>query len=334
VLTVASVPARHVYTRHIGVAGDGVARIATPDRTYCAAGMMTPAWVDAHAARFDCFHTHFGFGEVDQEVLVAWSRALRRRGRPLVHTVHDIWNPHLADQDHHLDQVAFLVREADAVTTLTHRAAELIHRRWGRRPQVIPHPHVLDLTDPPPPAADAFRVGLHLKDGRPSIVGTPLVRGLAERVGHDRRIRLEISAYPRLRERRPGLAVALDDLAALPSVRVRWEGFVSDDDFAEGIRSLDAAVLGYRFGTHSGWAEACLDVGTRVIAPAGTCIPDQDPSIAAVDLDDPDSLDAIVALLRSWADEPRPAVDCVGRARRRTAIAAAHADLYRSLVDA
>lgn len=333
-LTVASVPARHVYTRHIGVPGDGVARIATPDRTYRAADMMTPAWVHAHAGRFECFHTHFGFGEVDREALVAWRRALRHRGRPLVHTVHDLWNPHLADQDQHIGQVAFLVREADALTTLTDQAADIVHRRWGRRPQVIPHPHVLDLTEGPPPVADAFRVGLHLKDGRPSIVGTSFVRGLAERLGHDLRIGLEISAYPRLRARRPGLADALDGLASLPSVRIRWEGFVSDDDFAEGIRSLDAAVLGYRFGTHSGWAEACLDAGTRVIAPARTCIPDQDPSIAAVDLDDPEALDAVVALLRRWADEPRPPVDCVGRARRRIAIAAAHADLYRSLVDA
>jgi beta-1,4-mannosyltransferase len=333
VLNVASVPARHVYTRHIGVPGDGVARLATPERTYRAADMMSPAWVEAHAARFDCFHTHFGFGEVSSAALVAWRRALRDHRRPLVHTVHDIWNPHVADQRHHLDQVAFLVREADAVTTLTDRAAVIVERRWGRRPEVIPHPHVLCPADPPARADRSLRVGLHLKDGRPSILGPALVRGLADRLGHDPHIRLEISAYPRLRERRPRLARALDALAPLPAVHVRWEGFVSDAEFAAGIRALDVAVLGYRYGTHSGWAEACLDVGTRVIAPTSTCIADQDPSIAEVDLDRPEAADDVVALLRRWAEGERPRVDCLGRIRARRAIAVAHARLYRRLAD-
>ncbi|WCO68237.1 hypothetical protein PO878_05790 [Iamia majanohamensis] len=333
-LTVASVPARHVYTRHIGVPGDGVARLAPPDPTYRAADMMAPAWVEAHAADFACFHTHFGFGEVGPDALVAWRQALCDRGRPLVHTVHDIWNPHVEDQRHHLDQVAFLVQEADALTTLTDRAADIVERRWGRRPQVIAHPHVLPPADPPPRPDRRLRVGLHLKDGRPSILGTTLVRGLADRVGRDPRVRLQVSAYPRLRDRRPRLARTLDEVADLPSVRVRWEGFVDDAAFAARIRALDVAVLGYRYGTHSGWAEACLDVGTRVIAPTGTCIPAQHPSIVAADLGDPRALDDVVAQLRDWADAPRPRVDRVGRRRARRSIAAAHADLYHGLVDA
>ena len=30
---------------------------------------------------------------------------------------------------------------------------------------------------------------------------------------------------------------------------------------------IDVSVLPYRFGTHSGWLEACHDLGTAVVAP-------------------------------------------------------------------
>ncbi len=250
-----------------------------------------------------------------------------------MHTVHDIWNPHVADQRHHLDQVAFLVREADRVVTLTDRAADEVERRWGRRPLVVPHPPVLSSSDPPRRRCDPLRVGLHLKDGRPALHGRRLVRELVDRLAGDPEIVLEVRAYPSLRERRPALATTLDEVADQPSVEVRWEGFTSDADFARTIRSLDVAFLGYRHGTHSGWAEACLDVGTRVIAPAHTCIPDQDPSIVAVAMDGEVAVDDAVAHLRSWVGTPRPAVDQVGRARRRRDVARAHAQLYQALVD-
>ena len=32
--------------------------------------------------------------------------------------------------------------------------------------------------------------------------------------------------------------------------------------------SVTVSVLPYRFGTHSGWLEACFDLGTAVIAPS------------------------------------------------------------------
>ena len=41
------------------------------------------------------------------------------------------------------------------------------------------------------------------------------------------------------------------------------------DEELQYLESLDLSVLPYRFGTHSGWLEACYDLGTAVLAP--TC---------------------------------------------------------------
>ena len=45
--------------------------------------------------------------------------------------------------------------------------------------------------------------------------------------------------------------------------------YFSDDELWDYLHALDVSVLPYRFGTHSGWLEACHDLGTTVVAP--TC---------------------------------------------------------------
>ncbi len=44
--------------------------------------------------------------------------------------------------------------------------------------------------------------------------------------------------------------------------------YFTDAELWEYLGSLDVSVLPYRFGTHSGWLEACFDLGTAVIAPS------------------------------------------------------------------
>ena len=43
--------------------------------------------------------------------------------------------------------------------------------------------------------------------------------------------------------------------------------YFTDDELWDYLSSLDVSVLPYRFGTHSGWLEACFDLGTIVLAP-------------------------------------------------------------------
>ena len=41
----------------------------------------------------------------------------------------------------------------------------------------------------------------------------------------------------------------------------------TDDELWAYLGSLDLCVLPYRFGTHSGWLEACVDLGTAALVP-------------------------------------------------------------------
>ena len=64
------------------------------------------------------------------EELVA---ALRRRGKPLVFTVHDLRNPHHPDRAAHDRHLDVLVPAADALITLTQGAAAEIRAPVGPR---------------------------------------------------------------------------------------------------------------------------------------------------------------------------------------------------------
>ncbi len=55
--------------------------------------MLDPAWV-RDAEDVDIFHVHFGFDSRSPAALRELVAELRRRGIPLVYTVHDLRNPH------------------------------------------------------------------------------------------------------------------------------------------------------------------------------------------------------------------------------------------------
>lgn len=334
-MRVASVPRRHAYTRHIGWPGDGVERIATPDATYRASDLLDPDWVRRNRDRFECVHTHFGFGDVDLVTLRAWRDALREVGRPHVHTVHDLANPHRVDQEHHRRQLDLLVGEADALITLTDCAADEVLATWGRRPRVLPHPHIveLDRIGLPRERRRPQVVGVHLKDLRASLHGPELCEVLARVLDPDDRFVLRIDVYPAAIDRHADVGRRLQDLARRPGVELRLRPYGPDDDFEDYVRAVDVAVLPYRWGTHSGWAEACLDVGTQVIAPTSTCIPDQHESILAVDLDAEDVAVRLRACLDRCATHRGPGPwTREARTEQRRAIAAAHAEIYRDVV--
>lgn len=94
-------------------------------------------------------------------------------------------------------------------------------------------------------------------------------------------------------------------------------------------------MLPYRWGTHSGWQEACADLGTAVIAPDCGFYAQQRP-VHSYHLDreglDEESLAAAVAeVARTAPGANRISVD--DRIAERRRVAQAHADLYRGLLD-
>ncbi|MFC0223287.1 glycosyltransferase family 1 protein [Nocardioides zeicaulis] len=352
---VASVPSGHVYVRHIAPEdGSGPLRLPDPRPRGVAAAsqqwwppvMLEADWVEQHD--FDVFHLHFGFDArtvAELEDLVA---ALRRRGKPLVLTVHDLRNPHHQDRAAHDAQLDVLVPAADALVTLTPGAAAEIRARWGREALVVPHPHVVPFETMRRTAAmrevrsrgareREFRVGLHVKSLRAGMHPHPLVPVLVDAVRDLPGAVLQVNGHRDVLE--PGgarydaaLAEALRDHAARGEIDLHVHDFLDDDALWAYLSSLDVSVLPYRFGTHSGWMEACRDLGTAVIAPSCGYYADQGPVLSyghdERGLDAAGLVDAVRAAYSGHV-EPGPTVE--ERRIQRAQVAAAHDALYRSL---
>ena len=334
-LVIASVPANHVYVRHLAPEdGSGPVRLPDPTPPGAAATqqwwppvMLDAAWVEAHD--FDVFHLHFGFdarSPADLEELVA---ALRRRGKPLVFTVHDLRNPHHLDREAHDRHLDVLVPAADVLITLTQGAAAEIRARWGREAVVVPHPHVVPLDVMRRAAARrevlrrgprdrTLRVGLHVKSLRAGMHPHPLLPVLVDAVRDLPGAVLQVNGHrdvllPDGPRYDAGLAEALQHHAARGEVDLRIHDFLDDDALWAYLADLDVSVLPYRFGTHSGWLEACRDLGTAVIAPSCGYYADQGPVLTYEHDEDHFDAASLVAAVREVHAAARRSPDRRGR---------------------
>lgn len=214
-------------------------------------------------------HVHFGFDSTPPTVLRDVSDILTARRKPLVVTVHDLHNPHFADQREHLARLDVLIPAADAVVTLTAGAARAIEERWGRRATVLPHPHVLPeaAIGAPRPDRSTPVVAVHAKSLRANIDPLPVLEALLAAGDPSWQLRLDVDEDVH-RSPRAGLlpAECLDELADR-GVDVRMHPRFTDDELVRYLTEIDALVLPYRFGTHSGWVEACHDAGVAAIVP-------------------------------------------------------------------
>jgi glycosyltransferase involved in cell wall biosynthesis len=353
-VVVASVPAGHVYLRHIAAEDEtSVRRLADPDpddpRRSAEQGwwppvMLDPAWIER--ADFDVFHLQFGFDAWSPEQLSDVVAAIRRRGRPFVYTVHDLRNPHHEDRSAHDAQLDVLVPAADALVTLTQGAAEEIRRRWGRTAYVVPHPHVVDFATMArlgkrDRRADAggFRIGLHVKSLRASMDPERLLPTLLDFVAASPGTVLQVNAHrdvlePNGARYQESLARKLREGAAAGLVDLRVHDFMPDTELFEYLASLDVSVLPYRFGTHSGWLEACRDLGTTVVAPSCGYYADQGPVLTYLNEEhrfEPESLWR--ALESANRQRGLGQVTAAERRAQRADIATFHVDLYRALLD-
>lgn len=352
VVRVASVPADHPYVHHLApLEGAGPLRLpdlpgvdaqGTPTGAWWPPRMLEADW--AASAEIDLMHVHFGFEGRTPDQLQDLVRVLRRERRGLVLTVHDLHNPHLRDTEAHGAQLDVLVPAADEVLTLTPGAAREIARRWGRTAVVVPHPHVVGLDDlehwrgrrrPPRAPRSPMRVGVSLKSLRANVDARSVVPGLAAAVAAIPDATLEVSVHaavlrPDAPRHDPEVARLLAEVARQPHVEVRAHDHLPDDELWAHLGSLDVAVLPYRFGTHSGWLEACRDLGTDVVAPrCGGYFHEQGP-VDGFDLGaDGLSVPSLEAALRAVHERgQRPAVPVEERRAQREQVAQTHQDVY------
>jgi Glycosyltransferase Family 4 len=350
-IRVASVPSGHVYVRHLDDPADpgGVLRLGDPvppgsspqPGQWWPPVMLSPSWVLDHHNEFDVFHVHFGFDAQQASRLNALALALRSVRKPLVYTVHDLRNPHHEDRRAHDAHLDVLIPQSDGLVTLTAGAAAEVAARWGRRPIVLPHPHVIELdriTQGRRPPASGFVVGVHAKSVRASMAPMPVIQALAEVVPALPGGRLQVNIHHDVFDaggarHDPELASYLAATAVRGEIDVRVHDCLSDTQLWSYMKSLDVSVLPYRFGTHSGWLEACHDLGTTVIAPSCGYFADQRPCLLY--RHDESGLDAAslqAAVLEAYRRRPRWQARARDRLHERRDIAAAHQHLYEQLL--
>jgi hypothetical protein len=347
-ITVASIPAGHVYVRHLAAPDgrDGVTRLhdvppvdgATVPGGWWPPVMLDAGWIAAHADEFDVFHVHFGFDAKPPEELRAVTRALRERDIPLVFTLHDLRNPHHTDTALHDAQLDVLVTHAAELITLTPGAGAEIRRRWGRTATVLAHPHVVELArigTARPARAGPLVVGLHAKSLRANMDVLAVAESLADAVAELPEARLRIDVHDEIFEPAahwyaPEVGARLRALAeGNEHVELREHPYFSDAQLWRYFLALDVSVLPYRFGTHSGWLEACHDLGTTVIAPTCGFYAQQRPCLTyAHDAHHLDGASLAAAVRTAYEERPRWRASVDARRRERAMVAAAHRRLY------
>lgn len=274
-IRVASVPAAHPYitatvdTTLLMLLPDPVPPDASQPGQWWPPRWLDPRYLLARITEIDVLHVHFGFESIEYDDLVAVTEVLAAHAVPLVVTVHDLANPHLDDQAGHLAKLASLVQRADAVVTLTEGAARYIRDRWGISATVLPHPHLLPIDEVGSRRAHRTRpvVAVHAKSLRANIDPWPVVDTLVARAGQHLSLRLDLDdnavTSPRADAQLPGRLTAYRD----HGVDVRVHPPFTDDELVTYLRDIDIMVLPYRFGTHSGWVEACHDSGVIPVVP-------------------------------------------------------------------
>jgi hypothetical protein len=237
-----------------------------------------------------------------------------------------------------------LVAAADELVTLTRGAAQVIAKRWGRGCSVLPHPHVLDRhhIEQARHAGERFVVGVHAKSLRANMDPLPIVDALVEIVSMLPQAVLQIDVHDEIFDPAnhwfaPKTGTALLSYARHEHVSMRVHPYFTDEQLWHYLASLSVSVLPYRFGSHSGWLEACFDLGTAVIVPSCGFYEQQRPCGVfefTEDSFDADSLGgAVDEAYRRWAlDEPAPRATWAERYAERAELAAAHRQLYRGVL--
>ncbi len=349
-IKVASIPASHVYVRHLSdpLQEDGVERLpdaAPPDGRRVPWGwwppvMLDPDWLSDHASSFDLVHVHFGFDEATAAKLEDIADCLRELARPLLYTVHDLRNPHQPDSREHEALLDVLIPRADGLLTLTSGAAREIARRWHRHALVLPHPHVLELEglERARLRREEFVIGVHAKSVRASMdpLAVAVVLGEVVRELESARVRVDVHDEifdPESHWYAPDVGSGLQALADAGSIELRVHPYFSDRELWDYLAALDVSVLPYRFGTHSGWLEACYDLGTTVIAPDCGFYSEQRPVLTYAHHEEGLDADSLAhAVLEAYRRRPRWQATRRARLHERARIAQAHRRLYEEVL--
>lgn len=345
-ITVAALPGRGGYVRHLahpeGI--DGIHRITVPAS---GPGALTPprfepGWLGGNLGGVDLVDVHGLPAGGDAGRALACLDAVRAAGRPLVFTGYHLSDPTGRDQAGFAEQLDVLVPAADATVALTGSAAAEMRRRWGVEALLVPHPHVVDFVRmrQPRPARtrDELVVGLHLGSLQGGYDPVAFTRTLAEAVRQVPGGRLLVTVNepvldPQSTCYQPAAVDAVEAAARAARGAVRARRPFTDSQLWDYLVALDACVLPAAPGSHSVWPEACFDLGTSVLVPAGTHAREQVPSLSYACTDaGPDAASLADALGRARSGGPAPRATPSQRWAQRVAIGESLRGLYERLL--
>ena len=344
-ITVATLPGRGLYARHLSHP-EGVDAVHRP--TVALAGghrpgaSFTPIWLRTHLDAIDVVHVQgMHPGQTPAEVAEAAS-VVRASGTPLVVTGYHLSDPFGADDEGYAAQLDALVPLADAVVTLTETAAEEMRTRWAVEPMVLPHPHVVDfvrMRQQRPCRQRPLRVGTHLAGLRVPIDPVVLVDALAQ-ASREVGAALVVHAHenvldPGSSNYDPHRLRTVHRLVQQAGGSLRLHRPLTDAQLWDHLYSLDVSVVPGLYGSHSVWPEACTDLGTQALLPAGTHAAGQQPSCLTYDpVPDVERLAASFGKALRTADERTPMVrpNPERRFAERVAVAESLRSLYERLL--
>jgi beta-1,4-mannosyltransferase len=332
VIRVLSYPPRHPYVDRLHGAS---ATLVHRDQPWpLLPELYDPVWVAEHAADWDLAHLHFTWEQHPIARVGAVLDGHRAAGRPVVWTAHDLRNPHTEAGDEDEVYLACLADQADAVTTLTPGAATEVARRFGREAQVLPHGPLLErepaaeLRARPRPEGPT-RVLLHAKSLRRNLDVVGALEATARAIATGVAVVLVVSVHDEAAVRTAVAELTRHDRSGL---ELSWHAPWTHAELCRAIADVDALLLPYRWGTHSGLVELAADVGTPVIASDAGYVGQQVPVRSVPLVGNRVDVPELAAALRDAAAGELPApppLDARDAARDR--FLTGHRELYASL---
>jgi hypothetical protein len=238
-----------------------------------------PVWLHQHLNEVEVVHVHGLSPRLSPEQVVEAADYVKAAGKPLVVTVYHLSDPTGTDDEAFRAQLAALLPRADSVITLTDSAQAEIEKRWGVSATVLPHPHVVDFVRMrrarPEHRRGPFLIGAHL--GSLRLPGEPVavVTALAEAAAAVPEARLDVHVHDHLLDSDstrydPVTIKEIERVVKTAGGALRAHRPMTDAQLWDHLFSLDASFVPPLFGSHSIWPEACYDLGTQAIMPAGS----------------------------------------------------------------
>jgi hypothetical protein len=310
------------------------------------AGVFHTEWLSRHLAEVDVVHV-LGLPAGTGAAAVSATRnavaAVRRSGVPLVVTAYHLSDPSGEDDNGFADRMTVLLREADAVLTLTDSAAAEISRRWAMTATVLPHPHVVDFVRMRTPrsrsrSSEPPVVGTHLGSLRLAADPVDFVAALSHAVRSQAGGRLRVHLNSSVSDPNAG-AYAPRAVRQIERVVRETGGTVvthpplTDGQLWDHLSMLDVSVLPPVHGSHSVWPEACIDLGTWAVLPESHAAGQQSGTLTYPTNDTTDLARALGEALEATRGLPRaPRSDPEDRWNQRVMLCERHRDLFDSLL--